>query len=98
MTLEELAEILGDELELPRIEPKGDANIDEEKTQYDSIRRTGPESLRHFKRTYVQALRRQISTGNYDIRKPRVVPIGDDNDIAAGVPRKSHRPMRSSST
>jgi sporulation protein YhbH len=78
ITLDELADILGDELELPRIQPKGDANISEEKTRYDSIRRTGPNSLRHFKRTYVQALRRQISTGTYDLSKPRVVPIRED--------------------
>ncbi len=31
VTLEELAAILGDELELPRIEPKGKANIDQSK-------------------------------------------------------------------
>ena len=39
MTLQELAEILGDELELPRIEPKGQANIIQEKYRYNSIRR-----------------------------------------------------------
>lgn len=78
LTLEELATMLGDELELPRIEPKGDANIVEEKTRYDSVRRTGPESLRHFKRTYVQALRRQIASGTYSFKKPRVVPFSED--------------------
>src|ERR1700742_4726973 len=51
VSLAELAEMLGQELELPRIEPKGRANIDQQKTKYNSIRRTGPESLRHFKRT-----------------------------------------------
>ncbi len=56
ITLEELAEILGDELELPRIEPKGSANIKQEKSKYNSLRKSGPESLRHFRRTYVQAL------------------------------------------
>lgn len=78
VSLDELADILGDELELPRIEPKGNENITEEKARYDSIRRTGPNSLRHFKRSYVQALRRQISTGSYDLRRPRVVPIHED--------------------
>ena len=78
ITLEELAEILGDELQLPRIEPKGHANISEERARYDSIRRTGPESLRHFRRSYVQALRRQISSGIYDYQKPRIVPVRDD--------------------
>jgi hypothetical protein len=73
ITLEELADILGDELQLPRIEPRGKSNITEEKSKYDSIRRAGPESLRHFKRTYVQALRRHIATGAYDPREPRVM-------------------------
>jgi len=78
LSLEELAEMLGDELELPRIEPRGDAKIAEEKPCYDSIRQTGPESLRHFKRTYVQALRRQIATGTYDGRRPRIIPVNED--------------------
>jgi len=76
--LEELAEILGDELELPRIEPKETARIQQEKARYRSIRRVGPESLRHFKRTYVEALKRQVIEGDYDHRRPRVVPIKDD--------------------
>lgn len=78
VSLEELAQILGDELELPRIEPKGKANITEEKPRYTSIRRTGPESLRHFKRTYMEALRRQISSSTYDAGSPRVIPIRED--------------------
>ena len=78
VTLEELAQIMADELQLPRIEPKGNANISQEKYRYNSIRRSGPESLRHFKRTYVQALRRQIATGTYNLRRPRVVPFGED--------------------
>jgi sporulation protein YhbH len=83
VSLEELAQIMGDELELPRIEPKGKANITEEKTRYTSIRRTGPESLRHFKRTYMEALRRQISSNSYNARQPLVVPIRDDKRYRA---------------
>ncbi|MBI2825303.1 MAG: DUF444 family protein [Planctomycetia bacterium] len=78
ISLEELAQILGDELELPRIEPKGRNNVTQEKTRYTSVRRLGPESLRHFKRTYIQALRRQISSSTYDLGQPRVVPIRED--------------------
>jgi sporulation protein YhbH len=78
LSLDELADILGDELELPRIQPKGDASITEEKSKYNSIRRTGPESLRHFKRTFMGALKRQISTGNYSPDAPLVVPIKED--------------------
>jgi hypothetical protein len=74
---------LGDELELPRIEPKGKASLEQEKTKYNSVRRTGPESLRHFKRTYVQALRRQISTNTYNPGDPKVIPIRDDKRYRA---------------
>jgi hypothetical protein len=78
ISLEELAQILADELELPRIEPKGRSNIEQSKPRYKSIRRVGPESLRHFKRTYREALRRQISEGTYNRRDPRVVAYPDD--------------------
>jgi hypothetical protein len=83
VTLDELAQFLGDELALPRIEPKGRANITEEKARYSSIRRAGPESLRHFKRTYMEALRRQIATNSYDVGRPKVVPIPDDKRYRA---------------
>ena len=78
VTLEELAQMLGDELELPNIEPKGKASIQQEKTRYNSIRRVGPESLRHFKRTYVEAMRRQITENSYNHARPHVVPIKED--------------------
>jgi sporulation protein YhbH len=78
ITMDELAEIMADELELPRIEPKGDASISQEKPRYNSIRKIGPESLRHFKRTYVQALRRQISAGTYNKNSPCIIPIKED--------------------
>jgi len=83
VSLDELAAILGEELELPRIEPKGKANIDQEKSRYTSIRSTGPESLRHFKRTYMQALRRQISSNTYVPHNPRVIPIREDKRYRA---------------
>src|SRR5204863_3650244 len=78
VSLEELAAILGDELQLPRIEPKGKANITEEKIRYSSIRSTGPESLRHFRRTYMQALKRQISSKTYSVENPMVIPVRED--------------------
>ena len=78
VTFEELAEIMGEELELPRIEPKGQESITTRKLKYTSIRQTGPESLRHFRRTFKHALRRQIAMGNYDPRKPVIVPVRED--------------------
>ena len=83
VSLDELAEMLGDELELPRIEPKGQAKLQETSHRYNAIRRAGPESLRHFRRTYVQALRRQIAAGTYDARRPRVMPIREDRRYRA---------------
>lgn len=78
VSLEELAEMLGEELELPNIEPKGDSNLVEEKTRYTGIRKTGPESLKHFKRTFKAALKRQVAANIYDPVKPRIIPMRDD--------------------
>jgi sporulation protein YhbH len=78
VTLEELAQILGEELELPRIQPKGTKHIVEKKDRYTGIRSTGPESLRHFKRTFRRSLRRQIASGTYDREKPVIIPTKED--------------------
>jgi len=73
VSLDELADILGEELELPRIEPKGKKNITSLRDRYSGIRQIGPESLRHFRRTYRRALRRQIMTGTYNPDNPRII-------------------------
>ena len=78
VALEELAQILGEELELPNIEPKGQKRIRALKEKYTGIARVGPESLRHFKRTFREALKRQIAAGLYDPSNPIVVPIRED--------------------
>jgi len=83
VTLDELAQMLADELELPRIEPKGKENIESEVSRYTDIRRVGPESLRHFKRTYREALKRQIASGLYDPDDPVIIPIRDDKRYRA---------------
>ena len=72
VSLDELADILGEELQLPRIQPKGRKNVTSEKDRYTGIRQAGPESLRHFKRTFRRALRRQIMSGAYDPDHPRI--------------------------
>ena len=78
VTLEELAAILGEELELPNIEDKGKKNIESRNLKYTGILKQGPESLRHFKRTYKEALKRAISEGSYDAKNPVIVPIKED--------------------
>src|SRR5438105_1304698 len=78
LSMEELAEILGEELALPRIEPKGKKNIVSTRDKYTGIRQAGPESLRHFKRTFKRALRRQIISNTYNPDKPLVIPVRED--------------------
>jgi hypothetical protein len=73
VSLEELADILGEELKLPRIKPKGKHRITAERDRYSGIRQSGPESLRHFKRTFRRALRRQIMAGLYNPDAPKIV-------------------------
>jgi hypothetical protein len=78
VTLEELAQILGEELHLPDIQPKGKKNIVNEKERYTGVRRVGPESLRHFKRTLREALKRQIALNQYNPDNPVIIPIKED--------------------
>ena len=78
VTLDELAEMLGEELELPKIEPKGHDSIESVKDRYTTISQTGPESLRHFKRTYKRALKRAIASNDYRPEAPVIIPTRDD--------------------
>lgn len=78
VSLDELADIMAEELELPRIQPKSRDLIESESGRYSSVSRSGPESLRHFRRTFREALKRQIAAGLYDAQKPRIIPIRDD--------------------
>jgi hypothetical protein len=87
VTLEELAGILGEELELPRIQPRGRRLIQSATDRYTGIYRTGPESLRHFKRTYKQALRRQIASGWYNPERPVVIPYPEDRRYRSWKPK-----------
>jgi len=78
VSLEELADILAEELRLPRIEPKGANKITTLRDKYTGIRPVGPASLRSFKRTYREALKRQLAMGMYDPANPIIVPIKND--------------------
>jgi uncharacterized sporulation protein YeaH/YhbH (DUF444 family) len=78
LTIEEMARILGEELELPRIRPRGRNTLLADRARYTGIARAGPESLRHFKRTYREALKRTLAMGLYDPACPVVVPTRED--------------------
>lgn len=78
VTLEELADILAEELRLPRIKPRGEHRITTIRDKYTGIRPVGPASLRHFKRTYREALKRQLAMGEYNPDDPVIVPVRHD--------------------
>lgn len=78
MNVEELAQILGEELELPNIEPKGKKLMQSTVDRYTGIGIVGPDSLKHLKRTYKQTLKRQIAMGTYDPSNPSMIPIRED--------------------
>jgi uncharacterized sporulation protein YeaH/YhbH (DUF444 family) len=89
-TIEELAQMLGDALELPRIEPKGRDEITTVKGEYTGINKVGPESLRHFKRSYRHALKRMIANGTYDPVNPQISLIRADKRYRSWKPK--HNP------
>ena len=78
VSLDELADILSEELALPHIKDKGAKNIEALQYKYTGIFKQGPESLRHFKRTFREALKRSIISGTYNEEAPMIVPVKDD--------------------
>ncbi|HYF15242.1 MAG TPA: DUF444 family protein [Phycisphaerales bacterium] len=78
VSLEELADILAEELRLPRIKPRGQHRITTTRDKYSGIRPVGPASLRSFKRTYREALKRQLALGTYDPDDPVIIPVKSD--------------------
>jgi len=61
--LEVILKFMQDELELPNLKPKVNETFDEIKIKYNNISLVGPESLRHNRRTFLEALKRQCADG-----------------------------------
>jgi len=78
VTIEDLAQILQEELELPRIEPKGKKQLYTTFERYSGLRRTGPRSLFRFKPSFKEAMKRQIASGEYDYEDPRIIITKED--------------------
>ncbi len=87
VTIDELAEILGEELELPRIQPKG-KKLKTVEHKYSGLSPVGPNSLRHFKSSYKRALKRTISSGIYNPDDPVIIPIKSDYQYRSFKPVK----------
>lgn len=77
MSIDDLAQILGEKLELPKIKPKGSKNINTVNQKYNSLAPVGPKGLKHFKSTYKRALKRSIASGIFEDEK-LIIPIKDD--------------------
>ena len=69
---------MGEELHLPRIQKKGYKHIKEASYKYSGVQKSGPDSLSDFKRSYKEALKRQMICGDYNFLDPKIVPIKED--------------------
>lgn len=63
LNLDEVLKFMQNELKLPNLKPKDNNVFDEIKIKYNNISLTGPDSLRHNKKTWLQALKRTILSG-----------------------------------
>ena len=63
---------------MPHIEKRGSHRLNSETLKYTGIHTSGPDALRHFKRTFKNALKRQIASGIYDPENPLIIPIRED--------------------
>jgi hypothetical protein len=68
--LRELAEILGEELELPRIQPKGERRWVQSGEDYTDVSVVGPETLLMKRRAYREGLKRQFLLNGSDGKAP----------------------------
>ena len=74
VSLQELAAIMGEELGLPRIQPKGSKSLASVKDRYKGVHNIGPRTLLNFRRTYKEALKREIGSGTFDENDPKIIP------------------------
>ena len=91
LDMEEVLKFMQDELELPNLTTRQDQCIDEVKIKYNNISLVGPDSLRHTRRTMLQALKRLCSTG--EINKLHYVP-GMKDPIKLLTPINSDKRFR----
>lgn len=63
LSLEEVLKFMQNELSLPDLKPKENGTFEDIKIKYNNISLVGPDSLRHTRRTMLQALKRLCSTG-----------------------------------
>ncbi len=89
--IRELAEILGEELELPKIQPKGHKHVLSGSEEYEDVATVGPEALLMKRRAFRRGLLRHMlltpSSGPSDTII--VTPIKEDMRYLHGTPSES---------
>ena len=79
ISITDYIDILGETLELPKIKPKDNANIVNQKIKYNRISKVGNNSLLHKKKTLKNVIKRAISSNKYDPDNPQdLYPLPDD--------------------
>ena len=63
--LDYVLKFMQDELELPNLKPK-ENDFEDVEYKYNSLSLTGPHSLRHTRKTLLTALKRLVSSGEFD--------------------------------
>jgi uncharacterized sporulation protein YeaH/YhbH (DUF444 family) len=66
VSMEQILAFMKDELQLPDLKPKPNETFEDIKIKYNDISLNGPESLRHNRRTMMQALKRLAAAGELD--------------------------------
>jgi uncharacterized sporulation protein YeaH/YhbH (DUF444 family) len=89
--LEEVFKFLKQELQLPDLKPKPNQTYEDIIIKYNNISMNGPESLRHNRRTMLQALKRMCASG--DINKLHTIP-GSADKMRLITPINSDRRYR----
>lgn len=89
--MEDVLHFLKDELNLPDLKPKPNETFEEIKIKYNDISLIGPESLRHNRRTMLQALKRLSATGQ--INDLHMIP-GFENPVKLITPINSDKRYR----
>lgn len=88
--LRELAEILGEELELPRIQPKGHKHVLHGDEEYQDVSTVGPQSLLMKRRAYQKGLLRQLLMNPTPAAETIIVtPIKEDFRYLYGQPSEA---------
>lgn len=75
-------DMIGEELQLPNLEPKENGDLVKEKIKWNRIAKVGNNSLLHKRRTLKNAFKRIISVGDFDPSDvSNVYPIKEDKEF-----------------